>query len=50
MGTAYILDAFFIISTAADLGDLESVTKQLLQNPSDFAQVLRIFYGDKKAE
>lgn len=40
----------FIISTAADLGDLDAVTKRLLQNPTDFANVLRIYYGDAKAD
>lgn len=40
---------FFIISTAADLGDVDLVTKQLLQNPCGFAQVLRMFYGGKRA-
>lgn len=35
---------FFIISTAADLGDLEPVTNRLLQNPSDFAAALAPFY------
>lgn len=38
---------FFIISTAADLGDLEPVTNRLLQNPKDFAAVLLPFYGAK---
>ena len=36
---------FFIISTAADLADLEPVTKRLLRNPGDFAAVLTQFYG-----
>lgn len=35
----------FIISTAADLGDLDPVTKRLLRNPGDFARVLARFYG-----
>lgn len=39
----------FIISTAADLGDLDAVTKRLLRNPADFADVLRQFYGDRTA-
>lgn len=39
----------FIISTAASLGDLEAVTQRLLRNPSDFACVLRPFYGEKNA-
>lgn len=40
---------FFIISTAADLGDLEPVTNRLLQNPRDFAQLLMLIYGTKIA-
>jgi hypothetical protein len=40
----------FIISTAANLGDLQPVTKRLLQNPGDFADELRRFYGDEKAK
>ena len=36
---------FFIISTAADLGDLEPVTNRLLQNPKDFARLLTPIYG-----
>ncbi|NCC15335.1 MAG: acetylglutamate kinase [Clostridia bacterium] len=39
----------FIISTATNLGDLDYVTKRLLRNPADFADVLRPFYGDEKA-
>lgn len=35
----------FIISTAASLGDLEAVTKRLLRNPTDFGNLLRLFYG-----
>lgn len=40
---------FFIISTAADLGDLEAVTNRLLQNPRDFANAFCPFYGTKIA-
>ena len=40
----------FIISTAANLGDEELVAKRLLQNPSDFANELKMFYGPDKAE
>ncbi len=39
----------FIISTAANLADLDLVTKRLLRNPSDFADTLRRFYGQSKA-
>lgn len=41
---------FFIISTAADLGDLEPVTKRLLENPGDFAQALTPFYGEEVSD
>ena len=41
---------FFIISTAAELGDLEPVTNRLLRNPKDFAQLLTPIYGLKTAE
>ena len=40
---------FFIISTAAGLGDLDPVTKRLLRNPNDFAKLLVKFYGSQKA-
>lgn len=40
----------FIISTAADLGDLDAVTARLLRNPADFAKVLHQFYGAKGAD
>lgn len=39
----------FIISTAADLGDLKPVTNRLLQNPKDFAQLLKPVFGAKAA-
>lgn len=41
---------FFIISTAADLGDLKAVTNRLLKNPKDLAQIFAPFYGSKIAE
>ena len=41
---------FFIISTAEELEDLSYVTKRLLENPGDFAQVLKRFYGTEKSE
>jgi hypothetical protein len=40
----------YIISTAANLGDLQPVTRRLLQNPGDFANELRKYYGDNKAK
>lgn len=33
-----------------DLPDLEFVTQRLLQNPADFAKVLKKFFGSKIAE
>lgn len=41
---------FFIISTAEELQDLKYVTNRLLENPGDFAKVLKNFYGEKKAD
>lgn len=40
----------FIISTAADLGDLPAVTQRLLRNPQDFGAALQKFYGVAKAQ
>lgn len=40
----------FIISALAGLPDLDVVTKRLLRNPSDFANVLEIFYGRQKGD
>jgi len=40
----------FIVSTAADLGDLDAVTKRLLQNPVDFSNVLKPLYGSQRAK
>lgn len=40
---------FFIISTAADLDDLEPVTKRLLQNPKDFAVLFTPILGKRAA-
>jgi len=36
----------FIISTAADLPDLQAVTQRLLRNPTDFATALSQFYPE----
>ncbi len=41
---------FFILSTAFSLPDLQVVTERLLQNPVDFARVLKPFYGEQIAE
>lgn len=41
---------FFIISTAEEIGDLKCVTNWLLRNPADFADMLKCFYGDEKAD
>lgn len=40
----------FVISAAHDLKDIEFVTKRLLENPTDFAQVFRQYYGDEIAK
>jgi len=40
----------FIISTAANLADLQPVTMRLLRNPSDFAKELSKYYGEEKAK
>lgn len=40
---------FFIISTAADLDDSEAVTKRLLRNPKDFAELLTPIFGMRVA-
>jgi len=40
----------FIISVASDIEDLELVTDRLLRNPTDFANVLAIYYGNENAE
>lgn len=39
----------FIVSTASNLPDLDSVTKRLLRNPVDFSSALKPLYGNKKA-
>lgn len=39
----------FIQSTACSLPDLQFVTERLLQNPDDFAEALKPFYGEHKA-
>ncbi len=40
---------FFLISTAADLDDLEPVANRLLQNPKDFEKLLTPIYGMRSA-
>lgn len=40
----------FIISTAADLPDLDLVTQRLLRNPDDFTKLLGMFYGPEIAK
>lgn len=39
----------FIVSASFGLADLDAVTNRLLQNPADFARVLRPLYGNLKA-
>lgn len=40
----------FIISTVSNLDDLSYVTQRLLENPQDFADVLRNFYGYEQSQ
>lgn len=40
----------FIMSTLTDAGDIEEVTKRLLQNPTDFAEALTPLYGETNAK
>jgi hypothetical protein len=40
----------FIISTAADLGDVQNAAQRLLSNPSDFAAEFRKYFDADKAE
>ena len=40
----------FVVSALAGLPDLDATTKRLLRNPSDFADVLEIYYGRQKAD
>ncbi len=40
----------FIISTVSELDDLEFVTNRLLRNPTDFANILKLYYGNEKAK
>jgi hypothetical protein len=39
-----------VISSAEDLADVDIVAQRLLRNPSDFAEVLAVYYGEKVAE
>lgn len=41
---------FFIISDVFNLPDFQFVTQRLLQNPVDFANVFRKYYGEQTAE
>lgn len=40
----------FLVSAFGDLPDPEATTKRLLRNPTDFANVLEIYYGRQKAD
>ncbi|MFA5634591.1 MAG: hypothetical protein WCX60_01385 [Anaerovoracaceae bacterium] len=40
----------FIVSAVAGLEDLDVVTQRLLRNPTDFANILKNYYGDEKAK
>lgn len=39
----------YIISNAENIGDLDYVTRRLLENPADFAKLLQAFYGSTRA-
>lgn len=40
----------FIVSAVSKLNDLEFVTNRLLRNPTDFANVLKLYYGEDIAK
>ncbi|HWQ79033.1 MAG TPA: hypothetical protein VN381_09455 [Anaerovoracaceae bacterium] len=40
----------FIVSTLAELSDLDVTTDRLLRNPTDFANILEKFYGRQNAD
>ncbi|WP_312093097.1 acetylglutamate kinase [Aminipila sp.] len=40
---------FFLISTAFELDDLDDVTNKLMENPTDFAYALSLFYCNQEA-
>ena len=44
------MDKVFIISTTANLNDLQPVTQRLLRNPGDFAKEFQKYYGAANAE
>ncbi len=41
---------FFIISAISGIGDLQIITKRLVKNPTDFANVLKKYYGEENAK
>lgn len=41
---------FFIISAISGIGDLQIITKRLIKNPTDFANVLKKYYGEENSK
>lgn len=41
---------FFIISAISGMGDLQVVTKRLINNPTDFANIFKKFYSEENAK
>lgn len=41
---------FFIISAISGIGDLQVVTKRLINNPTDFANIFKKFYSEENAK
>lgn len=41
---------FFIISAISGMGDLQAVTKRLINNPTEFANIFKRFYSEENAK
>lgn len=50
MVSARLLDSLFYNQHSGRMPDLKYVTNRLLENPGDFANALKIFYSEKKAD
>ena len=49
--TEYVIwSKWFLISAVAESEALKQIEKRMLRNPSDFSDLLEIYYGNKKAE